>query len=139
MVYFNNTMPKFIIIIFSYCGNSKSWFKKTIAMFLKNQDFSIDQMLSSLFLCYLDKNPSNQLNHQLKIIVSAMLNMYFEVFDEYRSCTFQIAWDNHNSISFLFPPEVWKVFLCLRILKSLSLSLFKNAGFFIMVANRVLL
>ena len=115
-------------------------------MFLKSQDFSIDQMhflqtsrLFSLLLWYLDKNPSKQLNRQVKIIVTAVLNMYFNVFDEYRSCTFQITQDNGKSISLLFPPKVWKVFLCLHILKNQSLFVFKNAGFFIMVANRILL
>ena len=147
MVCFNNTAPKVIIIIFSYCDNVKSNFGlKNFLLFLKSQDFSIDQMhflrtsrLFSSLLWYLDKNPSKQLNRQVKIIVRAMLNMYFNVFDEYRSCTFQITQDNGKSISLLFPPKVWKVFLCLHILKNQSLFVFKNAGFFIMVANRILL
>ena len=113
--------------------------KNLLLCFLKIRILVLIKCCLRCFLCYLDKNPSNQFNHQLKIIVRAMLKMYFEILDEYRSCTFQIAWDNHNSISFLFPPKVRKVFLCLHILKNVSLSLFKNAGFFILVANRVLL
>ena len=46
----------------------------------------------------------------MKIIVRAMLNTCFDVFGEYRLWAFQITWDNHNSISFLLPPKVWKVF-----------------------------
>ena len=46
----------------------------------------------------------------MKIIVRAMLNTCFDVFGEYRLRAFQITWDNHNSISFLLPPKVWKVF-----------------------------
>ena len=148
MVYFNNTVPKVTSVIFSYCDSVKSnvGLKNLLLCFLKIRILVLTKCIFSqlqgcvcCFLWYLDKNPSKQLNHQVKIIVRAMLNTCFDVFDEYRSCTFQITWDNHNSISLLLPPKVWKVFLCFHILKNQSFFMFKNAGFFIMVANRIVL
>ena len=119
IVYFN----KVIITIFSCCDNVRSYvgLKNLLLCFLKIRILVLIKCIFSqlqgcfrCFLWYLDKNPSKELNHQVKIIVRAILNRYFEVFDEYRLCTFQITWDNHKSISLLFPPKVWKVFLCLH-------------------------
>ena len=148
MVCFINAVPKVIIVIFSYCGYVKSnvglknlvlCFQKIRILELIKCIFSQFQGCFRCFLWYLVKNPSKQLNHQVKIIVKTMLIMYFDVFDEYISCTLQITWDNHKSISLFFLPKLWKVFLCLHILKYQSLVVIKIAEFFIMVENRILL
>ena len=85
MVYFNNTVLK-VIIIFSYCDNVKSCvgLKNLLLCFLKikilvliRYIFSQLQGCFCSFLWYLDKNPSKQLNSQVKIIVRAMLNMHY--------------------------------------------------------------